>query len=143
MNETLINIDVPDPDAAIDFYGRAIGLKLVRRLFDGSVAELAGASTRIFLLQAPAGSSPAQNAALSRDYRRHWTPVHLDFVVADIEVATRRAVDAGATLEGPIRLFGWGRQATLSDPFGHGFCLLQWRGRGYDEVAGRSVPDSR
>ena len=27
-------------------------------------------------------------------------------------------------------------QATgLRDPFGHGLCLLQWRGRGYDEVA--------
>lgn len=134
MNETLINIDVPDLDAAIGFYQCVADLRLVRRLFEGSVAELIGTSARIFLLQAPAGSSPVRDAALSRDYRRHWTPVHLDFVVADVDAATRRAVDAGATLEGPIRLFRWGRQATLSDPFGHGFCLLQWRGRGYDEV---------
>jgi len=23
-----------------------------------------------------------------------------------------------------------------SDPFGHGWCLLEFRGRGYDEIAG-------
>lgn len=133
--QTLINIDVPDLDAAIHFYQRAAGLRLVRRLFEGSVAELAGTSTRIFLLQADAGTGPVTGAVLSRDYRRHWTPIHLDFVVPDVEAATRNAVAAGATLEGSIESFVWGRQATLSDPFGHGFCLLQWRGRGYDEVA--------
>jgi hypothetical protein len=24
--------------------------------------------------------------------------------------------------------------ANLADPFGHGFCLLELRGRGYDEI---------
>jgi len=24
--------------------------------------------------------------------------------------------------------------ANLADPFGHGFCLLEFRGKGYDEV---------
>ncbi len=55
--------------------------------------------------------------------------------LASSTLATRNAVAAGATLEGEISSFAWGRQATLSDPFGHGFCLLQWRGGGYDEVA--------
>jgi predicted enzyme related to lactoylglutathione lyase len=61
--------------------------------------------------------------------------VHLDFVVEDIAAATERAVRAGATLEGEIQTFDWGRLANLSDPFGHGFCLLQFVGKGYDEFA--------
>jgi len=133
--ETLVNIDVPDLDSAIDFYQRATGLKLARRLFAGTVGELTGASMRIFLLQKEAGTNPAAGAALSRDYRRHWTPVHLDFVVADVTVATDQAIAAGAKLEGPVQSFAWGRQACLSDPFGHGFCFLQWQGGGYDQVA--------
>jgi len=133
--ETLINIDVPDLEAAIEFYQRATELRLGRRLFEGTVAELTGASVRVLLLQQETGSSPVPGVSLSRDYRRHWTPVHLDFVVPELEVATERAVAAGARLEGPIQSFVWGRQACLSDPFGHGFCLLQWQGGGYDRVA--------
>jgi predicted enzyme related to lactoylglutathione lyase len=59
----------------------------------------------------------------------------LDFVVADIEAAVNRAVSAHAKLEGEIQTFNWGRLATLSDPFGHGFCLIQFVGKGYDEIA--------
>jgi lactoylglutathione lyase len=29
----------------------------------------------------------------------------------------------------------WGRIAQLADPFGHGLCLIQFLGRGYDEIA--------
>jgi len=133
--ETLINIDVPDLEAAIEFYQLATELRLGRRLFEGTVAELTGASVRILLLQKEAGSSPVPGASLSRDYRRHWTPAHLDFVVPELDVAVEKAVAAGARLEGPIQNFVWGRQACLSDPFGHGFCLLQWQDGGYDEVA--------
>lgn len=133
--EALVNIDVPDLEAAIEFYQRATDLKLGRRLFQGSVAEFTGASVRIFLLQKETGSPAAPTGSLRRDYRRHWTPVHLDLVVPDVDAATQKAIAAGARLEGPIQSHAWGRQATLSDPFGHGFCLLQWKGSGYDEVA--------
>lgn len=132
--ETLVNIDVPDLEAAIEFYQRATELRLGRRLFEGTVAELTGASMRILLLQKETGSRPVPGASLSRDYRRHWTPAHLDFVVPELEVALEKAIAAGASLEGPVQSFVWGRQACLSDPFGHGFCFLQWQGGGYDEV---------
>ncbi len=71
-----------------------------------------------------------------RDYRRHWTPVHLDFVVTDIIAAVQRAQSLGARVEQGIKEQAWGRIALLADPFGHGFCLLEFKGRGYDEVAG-------
>lgn len=70
-----------------------------------------------------------------RDYQRHWTPVHLDFVVEDVHAAVRKATLAGATLEGDIHTCKWGRIAHLADPFGHGICLVEFLGRGYDEIA--------
>ena len=133
--QLVVNIDVDDLEKAIDFYSRALGLRLSRRLFDGSVAEMTGASSTIQLLLKPAGSSPYPSASVRRDYDRHWTPVHLDFTVDDITAAVQRAITAGALLEGEIQSYRWGHLATLSDPFGHGFCLLQFTGQGYDEAA--------
>jgi predicted enzyme related to lactoylglutathione lyase len=132
--EMLINIDVEDLETAVAFYRDALGLRLERRLFNGTVAEMSGASSKIHLLTKPDKSAAAGRADIFRSYRRHWTPVHLDFEVDNIDGAVNRAVAAGATLEGGIQAFTWGHQATLSDPFGHGFCLLQFTGRGYSEV---------
>jgi predicted enzyme related to lactoylglutathione lyase len=131
----LVNIDVDDIDRAVAFYTTALGLRLERRLFDGSVAEMVGASSKIYLMAKPAGSPTSLGASSLRDYRRHWTPVHLDFEVDDVSAAVEQAVAAGAKLEGEVQSFSWGRQASLSDPFGHGFCLLQFSQRGYDAVA--------
>jgi predicted enzyme related to lactoylglutathione lyase len=131
--QLLANIDVPDLEAAIGFYTRALGLKLERRLFGGAVAELSGASTALYLLSKAEGSMPVATIVQRRDYRRHWTPVHLDFVVADLDSALTRALEAGARCEEPPQDHAYGRLALLSDPFGHGFCLLQWHGRGYAE----------
>ena len=62
--------------------------------------------------------------------------MHLDFVVDDIESATAKAIAQGARLEQPIATESWGSLALLADPFGHGFCLIQFLGRGYDERFG-------
>ncbi|MEI8153068.1 MAG: VOC family protein, partial [Hyphomicrobiales bacterium] len=51
-----------------------------------------------------------------RHYDRHWTPVHMDFGVDDIEGAVMRARDAGAKVEADIESFPWGSLALLSDP---------------------------
>jgi predicted enzyme related to lactoylglutathione lyase len=132
--ECLINIDVANLDDAISFYEHGVGLRLARRLFGGAVAEMIGASSPIYLLTKNAGSSAGPCTSQLRDYDRHWTPVHLDLVVADIDSAVRRAVAAGARLEDGPRSFAWGRLATISDPFGHGLCFVQWVGKGYAEV---------
>jgi predicted enzyme related to lactoylglutathione lyase len=129
----LINIDVDDLGHALDFYPRAFGLRIGRR-FDAEFVELVGANARIYLLVKPSGSKVSPGAGSTRHYARHWTPVHLDLVVEDIEAAVERALEAGATLEGPIEDHDYGRLAMFGDPFGHGFCLLQFTGRGYDEL---------
>ena len=131
--ELLVNIDVDDLPRAERFYRDALGLRPGRR-FGADAVELLGADAPIYLLANPAGSEGAPGAR--RDYGRHWTPVHLDFAVADLGAAVERAVTAGAVLESPAAIHAWGRIAMLADPFGHGFCLLQFHGRGYDELAG-------
>jgi predicted enzyme related to lactoylglutathione lyase len=135
MISLLANIDVPDLETAIEFYSQALGLRLGHRLFEGTVAEMLGGSSPIYLLAKAAGTAAGSAIPVPRDYRRHWTPVHLDFVVEDVEVAVRHARVAGASLEGDIQTYPWGLVGTMSDPFGHGFCLVQFAGRGYDEAA--------
>ena len=88
----LINIDVDDLDRAVAFYTQALELRRGRTLFDGSVVELTGAGAPIYLLLKPAGTPAAGSIRQRRRYRRHWTPVHLDFVVADLTAADRKSV---------------------------------------------------
>ena len=131
----LVNIDVDDLARAERFYREAFGLEAGRR-FGSFGVEMLGAEAPLYLLVKAAGTAPAATVAQPRQYTRHWTPVHLDFVVEDIEDAVARAVRAGAVLEQPVATQKWGRLALLADPFGHGFCFVQFTGRGYDEVAG-------
>jgi uncharacterized glyoxalase superfamily protein PhnB len=126
-------VDVDDLEKGIAFYTRAFGLEVGRRIGDDGV-ELLGAPTPIDLLQRKAGTSASPVSDAQRDYGRHWTPLHLDFEVTRLEDSVKRALAAGATLEREIQVQAWGRMANLADPFGHGFCLLEFRGRGYDEI---------
>lgn len=132
--DLLVNIDVDDLAKAIAFYREAAGLRVGRR-FGALGAEMLGASSAIYLLVKAEGTAASAGSAELRRYRRHWTPVHLDFVVTEIDAAVTRAVAAGAAIEGGIETHDWGRIARLSDPFGHGVCLIELRGRGYDEIA--------
>jgi predicted enzyme related to lactoylglutathione lyase len=134
MPRLIVNIDVDDLDRAVGFYTAALGLAVGRR-FGRDAIELVGAEAPVYLLVSASGTPPFPGAGTVRDYGRHWTPVHLDFAVDDLEEAVRKAVAAGATVEAPIGGRKWGRIALLSDPFGNGFCLLQFQGRGYDEIA--------
>lgn len=134
MREIRVCIDVDDLDRAVAFYRDVLGLTVGRRLSNDWV-EMTGATSPIDLLRTPAGSSPS--AALpnaTRAYGRHWTPVHLDFVVDDIDEAVARATSAGATLDRPIQDQPYGRLANLADPFGHGICLLEMNEAGYDAL---------
>ena len=130
----LANIDVDDLARATDFYCSALGLRVGRR-FGSSAVELLGGSTAIYLLEKAAGTPASPESPAHREYTRHWTPVHLDFVVPDDEAAVTRARNCGARLEGQVRTENWGRIAVMADPFGHGFCLVEFLGRGYDEIA--------
>jgi predicted enzyme related to lactoylglutathione lyase len=132
--DLLVNVDVDDLPKAVAFYQQAIGLTAGRR-FGAFAVEMLGASSPVYLLLKPEGTAPAPQTDETRHYRRHWTPVHLDVVVPDVDAAVARAIDAGAALEGEVRTHSWGRIAQIADPFGHGICFIQFLGRGYDEIA--------
>lgn len=160
----LVNIDVDDLPRATKFYVDCFELEIGRRLGAVGI-ELLGGGVAFYLLlkeagtravaeteteaatgtEARTGTGPAKateaapaavsKPALTRSYARHWTPVHLDFVVDDLPRATARAIAAGAVLERDIEHHDWGSIAGFSDPFGHGFCLLRFTERGYDAIA--------
>lgn len=132
--QVLLNVDVDDLEKATRFYELAFDLKVGRR-FGGNGIEMLGSSAPIYLLVKASGTSATGVNPRRRSYDRHWTPVHLDFVVEDIESAVRRAEFAGARLEGPVSTHKWGRLALMADPFGHGFCFVQFVGGGYDEIS--------
>jgi len=129
--DLLVNIDVPDLERAEAFYVAALGLTPTRRFGQGGV-ELSGLPVRLYLLEKAEGSVGAGRDI--RRYGRHWTPVHMDVVVDDLDAALARALNAGAVLEQPARTEVWGKIALLADPFGHGLCLIQFLNRGYDEI---------
>jgi predicted enzyme related to lactoylglutathione lyase len=130
----LVNIDVDNLDHGIAFYTRAFGLHPGRR-FGADGVELLGGPAPVYLLAKPAGSASTPQVRDRRDYRRHWTPLHLDWVVDDVDAALTRAVQAGARVEQAPATHAWGRIALLADPFGHGFCLLLFLGDGYDAIS--------
>lgn len=133
MLDLRICIDVDQLERGLAFYTAAFDLTVGRRV-DPHWAELLGASSAIDLLAVASGSKPLPNSSFERHFDRHWTPVHLDFVVLDVDASVARAVAAGATLERPIRDQAYGRIANLADPFGNGICLLQLSDRGYDAL---------
>lgn len=130
----LVNIDVDSLEKAIHFYGAAFGLKVGRR-FGANGVEMLGGCAPIYLLVKAEGTQVSSATSQVRRYDRHWTPAHLDFVVEEIVPAVQQAVSVGALLEAPIATHKWGRLALMADPFGNGFCFVQFLGRGYDEIA--------
>jgi predicted enzyme related to lactoylglutathione lyase len=80
---------------------------------------------RICLLEKAPGSKPSPNTVDTRAYQRHWTPVHLDFHVESLSEAVERAIAAGAVVEQRFENPNHGSAAFCSDPFGHGFCLIE------------------
>jgi predicted enzyme related to lactoylglutathione lyase len=129
-----INIDVDDLEKGVAFYTAAFGLVPVRR-FGRAVVELAGAQAPVYLLLKAASKPPFPGAQVARDYHRHWTAVHLDLVVDDMDAAVARALAAGARAESETQRYDWGRMTLMSDPFGHGFCLIQLDAPGYEAIA--------
>jgi predicted enzyme related to lactoylglutathione lyase len=129
----IINIDVPELAPAIAFYTAALGLTHSRTL-DDDVAELTGAAATLYLLQKDPGTPAVKAPPIDRDYHRHWTPVHFDLVVPDVDAAAARALAAGARRETDRIHWRGSRCISFGDPFGHGFCFIQFeRGGTYTD----------
>ena len=119
-----ISIDVPSLAQGVAFYCAAFGFAKKSGPVPG-VAVLHGLNIELILLEKPAGSKPSPMTEDRRKYERHWTPVHLDFHVDDLHVALQRVEGLGAKREQVFENPEHGSAAFCSDPFGHGFCLIE------------------
>src|ERR1700759_1645721 len=117
-----VYIEVSDLDRALAFYVGGLGLGELRR-FTPRWVELAGARVPIHLLARPEPEFRAGAAMLRRDYVRHWTPVHLDFVVDSLQTAVARAVAAGGVLDRDIVDHRYWRMGNPAAPFAHRVAL--------------------
>jgi predicted enzyme related to lactoylglutathione lyase len=122
-----ISIDVPSLARGIRFYTEAFGFEKAAEPAPG-VAVLRGGGIQICLLTRREGTEPTAGSEEQRHYQRHWTPVHLDIHVKDLKRALARAIAAGARQEQLDEGVELGSAVFCSDPFGHGFCLIEKRG---------------
>lgn len=125
MLKVSVCIDVSDLARGTAFYCDALGCSLVEEHTDHNTMSAAGVTIHI---SAKAAGTHATPAGSPRHYERHWTPVHLDFDVEDIDAAISRVEAGGGSVEG-VKRGDWGAAAFCADPFGNGFCLLQIVGR--------------
>ena len=126
--------EVAELERGITFYCDGLGLSLKRRLGPNWV-ELDGANLPIFLLGDRPAMADLGGKRVRRSFARHWTPVHLDFVVPDLDTAVARLTGLGASLDRPVQSREYGRIANMADPFGNGFDLIEFSGAGYDRIS--------
>jgi predicted enzyme related to lactoylglutathione lyase len=126
MISVSVSIDVPSLAEGVRFYTSAFGFSKSSEPVPGVVVLAAGTSEICLLEKAP-GSRPSRYTEEMRHYDRHWTPVHMDFHVDNLKTALKTALEAGARQEQLFENPEHGSVAFCSDPFGHGFCLIERR----------------
>jgi predicted enzyme related to lactoylglutathione lyase len=119
-----VSIDVPSAEEGLRFYGEAFGFVRIAEPYPGVVVMRAG-EAELLLLVKGSGSAPCPHSDAKRHYDRHWTPVHLDIHVDDFKATLEGALRAGAKQEQLFEIPGRPAVAFCSDPFGHGFCLIE------------------
>lgn len=124
MPKVTICIDVPDLKAATTFYCGALGCSLEKEQASHNTLLVEGATLHLLLKQE--GTVATGSGSCTRTYERHWTPVHLDFDVDDVDAAVAVVQRFGGTFEG-LERDASGVAAFCADPFGNGFCLLALR----------------
>ncbi len=116
-----VSIDVSDMAKAIEFYVKALGCEFRKKYTDEWQVVCAG-SLDLHIQQKAEGTIAA--ADHKRDYSRHWTPVHLDFIVDDINPICIAIEKFGGTVEKNTFLEIAGL-ANCADPFGNGFEIIR------------------
>ncbi|MBI3561578.1 MAG: VOC family protein [Gammaproteobacteria bacterium] len=122
MIKISVSIDVSDLRKAEIFYVEALGCKKVRDQ-GSTMVVLSVENSDIYLQEKEPGTKPLVSSRVVRDYQRHWTPVHLDFICNNVDELVSKILKLGGFHEGGDR-GDWGSIAYCADPFGNGFCVI-------------------
>lgn len=123
-----VSIDVPDLEAGVRFYRSVFGFAETARPFS-TMAILDANNVSVCMHEKAAGSKSSAGSADVRRYERHWTPVHLDLHVPDLDAVLAKVRAEGGAIETEFRTQGPKPAAFCSDPFGNGFCIIGERAR--------------
>jgi predicted enzyme related to lactoylglutathione lyase len=118
-----LSIDVPILDAGIRFYASVFGFREKARPFP-TMAILDANNVTVCMHEKPAGTKSSPRGSDARRYERHWTPVHIDVHVADLDAVLDKIRAEGGLIETEFRNQGPKPVAFCSDPFGNGFCVI-------------------
>jgi predicted enzyme related to lactoylglutathione lyase len=118
-----VSIDVPDLEAGLRFYGSVFGFVETARPFS-TMAILDANNLTVCMHEKGSGTKSSSAGGEVRRYERHWTPVHLDLHVADLDAVLEHVRAEGGTIENELRTQGPKPVAFCSDPFGNGFCVI-------------------
>ena len=122
MIKISVSIDVSNLKKAETFYVEALGCKKVRDQGSNMVV-LSVENSDIYLQEKEPGTMPFVSSSVVRDYERHWTPVHLDFICDNVDELVSKILKLGGFHEGGDS-GDWGSIAYCADPFGNGFCVI-------------------
>jgi predicted enzyme related to lactoylglutathione lyase len=122
MIKISVSIDVSNLKKAETFYVEALGCNKLRDQGSDMVV-LSTENCDIYLQEKEAGTNPLISSEVIRDYKRHWTPVHLDFLTENIDQVVEKILKLGGLHEGG-ESGDWGSIAYCADPFGNGFCVI-------------------
>ena len=121
MIKISVSIDVSNLKQAETFYVDALGCKKVRD--QGDMVVLSVENSDIYLQEKESGSEPLPSSPVVRNYERHWTPIHLDFICDNVDEIVAKILKLGGLHEGGDS-GDWGSIAYCADPFGNGFCVI-------------------
>lgn len=124
MSKISVCIDVSEMDKAIQFYTKVFCCELVKK--EDKYSELKVDGLTMYLGLSEAGTNPLIAGKAVRNYERHWTPVHLDVAVENLTQCISLVEELGGITEGE-KSGDWGSIAFCSDPFGNGFCMMQYK----------------
>ncbi|MBX3208945.1 MAG: VOC family protein [Labilithrix sp.] len=118
-----VSIDVPDLEAGLSFYESAFGFVETARPFP-TMAVLDANNVTVCMHEKAPRTKSSPGGEDVRRYERHWTPVHIDVHVRDLDAVLAKVTAGGGTIEREFRTQGPKPVAFCSDPFGNGFCII-------------------
>lgn len=123
MSKISVCIDISEMKKGIKFYTEALGCQLIKE--GDEYTELSFDGLKMYLIARENGTNPLITGEAVRNYERHWTPIHLDFHVSNIDQCISSIIELGGVKEGESS-GDWGSAAFCADPFGNGFCVMEY-----------------